>query len=134
MGETFLTKKQQKILTLLAKGLSKREIAEILGTTVPNVCILERRAKANIAKAAETVALAKKLTAPVRVKVTRGEDIMKIPGRLLKKADEVGVKVKASIPGIISEIREKAGEKIQGRRAKESFEVAITGDGGIIVT
>ncbi|MFN4133317.1 MAG: Tfx family DNA-binding protein, partial [Candidatus Hadarchaeales archaeon] len=95
MAETFLTKRQQRVLALQAKGLSKREIANILGTTVPNICILEKRARANLAKAMKTVDLAKKLTAPARVEVMKGDDIMKIPEKLLKKADGVGVKLKA---------------------------------------
>lgn len=121
------------ILALKARGHSQREIAGILGTTVANVCILEKRAKNNLAKAVRTVELAKRLVAPAVVKVKRGDDIMQIPKLLMKKADEMGIKLKTTTPDIISEIREHAGKKIKGRRAKESFEVAATRDGEVIV-
>ena len=111
---TFLTEAQARVFELRVKGLTQAEIARMLRTSRANVCILERRAKNNIARAEHTLKLAAKLRAPVVLKVKRGDDILEVPKRLFKAADASKIRVKLSTLDVISKIREGAGDKLYG--------------------
>jgi len=134
MRDTFLTEAQARVLELRAKGLTQAEIARRLRTSRPNVCILERRARDNIARAERTLKLAAKLRAPVVLEVRQGDDILEIPNRLFKAADAAKIRVKLSTPDIVSKIREGAGDKLHGRSATQSFDVVLTSEGEILIT
>ncbi len=40
---SFLTERQIEVLQLRHKGLTQQEVADMSGTTRPNICILEKR-------------------------------------------------------------------------------------------
>jgi len=132
-GDTFLTEAQMRVLELRAKGLTQAEIARRLKTSRANICILERRARANIAKAERTVKLAARLSAPVVIELKPGDDILEAPRRLFKAADEAKVKVGLNTPEIIARIREAAGGKLHGRSVVKQFELVLTADGDLVV-
>ncbi len=135
MGKgTFLTEAQARVLELRVKGLTQAEIARMLRTSRANICILERRARDNIARAERTLKLAAKLRAPVVLKVKRGDDILEVPKRLFKTADAAKIRVKLSTLDVISKIREGARDKLYGRSVNQSFDVVLTSEGELFIT
>lgn len=135
MGKgTFLTEAQAQVFELRVKGLTQAEIARRLRTSRANVCILERRARENIARAERTLKLAAKLRAPVVLEVRQGDDILEVPKRLFKAADVAKIRVKLSTLDIISKIREGAGDKLHGRLATQGFDVVLTSEGELVIT
>ncbi len=132
--DTFLTEAQARVLELRAKGLTQAEIARKLQTSRANVCILERRARENIARAERTLKLAAKLRAPVVLEVKQGNDILEVPNRLFKAADAAKIRVKLSTPDIIAKIREGARDKLHGRSATQSFDVVLTSEGELLIS
>jgi hypothetical protein len=133
MRDTFLTEAQARVLELRARGLTQAVIARKLRTSRANVCILERRARDNIARAERTIRFAAKLRAPVVIEVRSGEDILEVPNRLFRAADAAKVRVKLSTPGIISKIREGAGDKLHGRSVTRSFNIVLTSEGEVLI-
>jgi len=129
-----LTEMQARVLGLRIKGLSQAEIARMLKTSRANVCILERRARENIARAERTLALAARLRAPVVLAIKAGEDVLDIPKRLLKAADAAKVKVGLSTPELIARIRERAGDKLRGRYTAEGFDLMLTAEGELLIS
>ncbi len=132
--DTFLTEAQARVLELRVKGLTQAEIARKLKTSRANVCILERRARDNIARAERTLKLAAKLRAPVVLVVRQGDDILEVPKRLFEAADAAKIRVKFGTPDIIAKIREGAGDKLHGRSATQSFDVVLTSDGELLIS
>lgn len=131
--DTFLTKAQLRVLKLRTKGLSQAEVARKLKTSRANVCILERRARENIERARETLRLAAKLRAPVAVRVKSGEDIFEAAKRFFAAADKAKIKARLDTPGLISRIREQAGDKLRGRAVTGEIELLLTADGDVLV-
>jgi hypothetical protein len=131
--DTFLTEAQMRVLGLRARGLTQAEIARRLKTSRANVCILERRARANVARAERTLKLAERLRAPVVLELKPGDDILAAPERLFKAADAAKVMVKLSTPELIAKIREGAGDRLHGREALKRIELIITADGDVLV-
>lgn len=129
--DTFLTKMQARVLELRAKGLTQAEIAKQLKTSRANVCILERRARQNIARAERTLKLSAKLLAPVVLKIKPGDDIMSMPRRLFSAADAAKVNVKLDTPALIAKIRKEAQDKLKGRAAIAPIELVLTADGEV---
>lgn len=131
--DTFLTEAQAQVLELRTKGLTQAKIARKLRTSRANVCILERRARENIARAERTLKLAAKLRAPVVLEIKRGDDILEVPKRLFKAADAVKIQVKLGTPDIIAKIREGARDKLHGRSATQIFDVVLTSKGEVLI-
>ena len=118
-GKSFLTEQQIRILQLRAMGLKQSEIAEILGTSRANISILEHRALEKIQKARNTLLLWEQINSKISVDVKQGEDIFNVPGRLFKKADELGIKVPYSTAEIVAFLVEHA--PIEDRITKRDF-------------
>lgn len=123
-----------RVLKLRMKGFTQAEIACRLNTSRANISILEHRAKENVSRAERTLKMAKKLRAPVVITVNQGDDILRVPKRLFEAADAAKIRVKEGTADIISKIREEAGDKIHGRSATKSFDVALTSEGEILIS
>jgi len=118
-GKSFFTKHQIRILQLRAMGMKQSEIAELLGTTRANVSILERRALEKVEKARNTLLIWEQINSRLSIRVKRGEDILTVPERLFKKADELGIHVPYSTAEIIAFLVENA--PIEDRIARRDF-------------
>lgn len=134
LKDTFLTDAQRRVLELRAQGYSQAQIARMLRTTRANISILEKRAREKIERARRTVEFAKKLESRAVVEVRSGEDLLGIPKRVLRAADSAGIKLGKSYVDLLAEIKEKAGRKVDGRRVREKFEIAISATGELIVS
>jgi Tfx family DNA-binding protein len=131
--DTFLTDMQVKILELRARGLTQSQIADQLKTSRANICIIERRARENLAKAERTVKFAAKLRAPAIIELKPGDDIMDAPKMIFEAADGAKIKVNLSTPEIIAKIKESSGNRLQGRSVRERIELVLTRDGGLLI-
>jgi hypothetical protein len=131
--DTFLTEMQARVLELRAKGLTQAEIARQLKTSRANVCILEHRARQNIARAERTLKLSRKLLAQIVLRIKPGDDIMSAPKRFFSVADVAKVDVKLDTPALIAKIRREAQDKLRGRTAIAPIELALTADGEVLV-
>jgi len=132
MRDSYLTEKQLRVLELRAQGYTQREIAEMLGTTRENVCILESRAKRNIERARRTLIAFESLS-PVRVVIEEGESIFSAPHKILRHADMHGIKVVHTRTSIVSLLRRFAGRALQGNTFTSSVEVLVLRSGRLLV-
>lgn len=133
-SDTFLTEAQRRVLELRSRGLTQAEIARMFKTSRANISILEKRARDNIDRAKRTLDFVKHLRAPVVVRVRPGEDLLGLPKRILRAADAAGLKLTKSYVDLLTEIREKARDKLEGRAVRKGFEVAVSSTGEVTVS
>lgn len=131
--DSFLTDRQARVLEMRGLGMTQREIAEELGTSVPNVSDLESRGRRNVERAEKTLELAREIEAPVRVEVDEGSDLYEVPGLVYDAADERGIDVRASGPEILRRLMEEAGEGIRDREVQRHLVITVTSDGRLSV-
>lgn len=122
-----------KVLELRAKGLSQAEVAQKLETSRANICSLEKRANRNIKRAKNTLKMAKRARAPVRITIEVNEDILDSVEEFFSKADEADIHVSLDTPELISKLREKAGDRLEGRRASGEIELNLTHQGKVLI-
>jgi Tfx family DNA-binding protein len=127
----LLTEKQYRILELRSKGYTQAQIAKILSTSRSNVSMLEKAALEKIRLAKETLKLYQELNSAAVVTVEPGTHLVDIPGIILRKADEVNVKLRANFTLIYDMLRYKAGQK--GKITDRRVKILIMRDGSIDV-
>ncbi|MGB9827729.1 MAG: Tfx family DNA-binding protein [Thermosphaera sp.] len=127
----LLTEKQYRVLELRSKGYTQAQIAEILGSSRSNVSMLEKAALEKIRLARETLKLYQELNSAAVVIVEPGTHLVDIPGIILRKADEVNVKLRANFTLIYDMLRYKAGQK--NRVTNREIKILIMKDGSIDV-
>ncbi|MDI3501998.1 MAG: HTH-type transcriptional regulator, fmd operon transcriptional regulator [Archaeoglobi archaeon] len=132
MVRPFLTDEQIEVLRLRMRGLSQKEIAEILKTTRANVCIIEKRARRNIERALKTIEIWKKINSRAEIEIPSGTDLMDIPQIIFEKANENDVKVKYSFLELIEHIKKSVPEKIEKRVLREPLHVYISEGGEVL--
>ncbi|MFW6449042.1 MAG: Tfx family DNA-binding protein [Halobacteriota archaeon] len=131
---TFLTRRQAEVLVLRERGLTQAAIADRLGTTRANVAGIEASARENVAKARETVAVADRLAAPVRVAVPSGTELYDVPDMVFDASDAAGIKVTHDAPALLKVVSDAAGDAVVGRVVREDLVVHVTTDGAVRVT
>ena len=130
----FLTERQLLVLKLRRKGMSHEGIAKILNTTRENVMILEKRAFRNIRLAKETLEYAAAVAGET-IHVSKGTRIVDIPGMILGKADEAGLKLSMSMPALITEVSNRMRTVAWRGIVQEDIDILILPNGNIrIVT
>ncbi|WP_448579431.1 Tfx family DNA-binding protein [Thermosphaera sp.] len=125
----LLTEKQYRVLELRSKGYTQAQIAEILGTSRSNVSMLEKVAMEKIKLARETLKIYQELNSAAVVIVEPGTHLVDIPGIIMRKADEVNVKLRANFTLIYDMLRYKAGQK--NKRTNREIKIIIMKDGSI---
>lgn len=131
-GDTFLTERQAEVLAHRAEGLTQREIAERLGTSVSNISAVERAARRNIERSRRTIALARVLRCAVRFTVDEGADLRDLIDRIYETADQAGVRLAYAEPELATLLGERLGDRLVGRRLTEEVEIGLTGDGDVV--
>ena len=134
-SNTTLTERQMQVLRLRNDGCSQERIAAKLGTTKQNISAIEKTARKNIEQAENTLEFVKMLCAPVWFKVVEGTGLDDLVGMIYSKADASDADVHVRYDGIAlaSRIRELTGRRIRHRVVVIDFEIAITGNGDILV-
>lgn len=130
---SVLTRRQAEVLVLRERDVPQATIAESLGTSRANVSSVEASARANVAKARETVAFAEALRAPVRVSFQPGTDLFDVPGRVYTACDEADVKVGYTAPELMKLVGDEAGDAIGDRKVREPLVVGVTHEGEVQV-
>lgn len=130
---SVLTRRQAEVLALRERDIPQATIAESLGTSRANVSSIEASARANVAKARETVAFAEALRAPVRVSFDPGTDLFDVPGRVYSACDEADVKVGYTAPELMKLVGDEAGEAVGDREVREPLVVGVTHQGEVQV-
>jgi len=121
------------VLELRRAGLSQAEIARKLGTSRANISATEKTARENIRRAENTVKFARMLEAEIWVRIERETDLNEVPKMIYERAGAAEIWVRLDTPSLIGKIKEECRSKIKGRRIIGEIEVAITGDGNILV-
>lgn len=132
VSETFLTERQAEVLALRNGGLTQREIADRLGTSVANVSGVESSARRNVAAAARTLDLARLLECAVRFPVEAGVDLRELVDEVYARGDESDLRVAYAEPELTTRLHDLLGDRIEDRRLVASVEVGITGDGDVL--
>jgi Tfx family DNA-binding protein len=130
---TVLTERQAEVLSLRSEGLTQREIAERLGTSVANVSSVERAGRRNVESAERTLVLAELLRASTRVSATPGTDLRVLVDRIYDRADAAGTRVAYTEPELSSHLKAELGEQLDGRQLRTHVEIGITDDGKVDV-
>lgn len=132
-SHSVLTRRQAEVLALRERDIPQAAIAESLGTSRANVSSVEASARANVAKARETVAFAEALQAPVRVSFDPGTDLFDVPGRVYTACDEADVKVGYTAPELMKLVGDEAGDAVGDREVCEPLVVGVTHEGEVRV-
>lgn len=131
--KSFLTAQQIRVLKLREKGLTQKEVAHRLGTTRANVSTIEKRAHVNIERARETLEEWEELLAPVQINIPEGTDVLEIPKKVFRQADENGIKIQADTLELITQIEKQKKDKIKNRMLIEGLQIYISVTGEIIL-
>lgn len=130
--DSFLTERQAEILRLRNDGLTQREIADRLGTSVPNISAIERAARDNVERARRTVDLAERIETDVWFKQAAGAHLRDVVDAIYTAGDEAGVKITFSDPELAAYLHVQLRDRLDGRRLTESVEIGVTQDGGVV--
>lgn len=130
---TFLTERQIKVLLLRHKGCSQQEVADILGTTRPNISILEKRANQNIERARNTLQRWMTIQAPISLIVPKGTDVFDIPAMIFAAADEKSIQLPVTSLDIIDLLRKEAPQLFKKRALLQDIEIHATENGELII-
>lgn len=131
--QSFLTRRQAKVLVLRNRGLKQATIAENLGTSRANVSGIEKSARENIEQARETIAFATVLEAPVRVEIPASTDLYEVPDLVFDACDDADLKVPHNAPDLMKLISDAADDVIDGREIRHDISVSVTTNGEIKV-
>ncbi|MEM0110538.1 Tfx family DNA-binding protein [Desulfurococcus sp.] len=123
----LLTEKQYLVLKYRVQGLTQEEIARILGISRSTVAAIEKSALRKIRMAEETIRLYRLLHAAGYIDIPAGTHMAEIPGMLIRKADELGVKLKGDFNLIYGQLRLLIGTRVT--RLPRSVRAVIHSDG-----
>ncbi|MCD6106214.1 MAG: Tfx family DNA-binding protein [Thermoplasmata archaeon] len=128
--ESLLTPEQIKVLKLLREGKSRKEIAEILGTSVSNVYMIEKRALRNVEIAKRTLQQYLEIQGEVTMRVPAGVPLREIPELVVEEANKYGVKLKETTSDILYDLIKELGDV---DNTPVEVEIRILHDGRILM-
>ncbi len=126
--KSLLTPEQIRVLRLLREGKSRREIAEILGTSISNVYMIEKRALRNVEIARRTLQEFLEIQGEVTVRIPAGVPMRRVPELVVEEANKYGVKIKERTSDILYDLIKEFGDV---DKLPEELEVRILHDGRI---
>jgi Tfx family DNA-binding protein len=133
-GEGFpvLTRRQEEILKLRSKGLSQTTVSKLLGTTRENVALIERRIRRRARRDLESLASYLKAISIATVVLEKGFTIREAVDLVIREADKVGVKLKATSTELAETIK-VLGSAAENRTINKRLYVFIGREGELIV-
>jgi Tfx family DNA-binding protein len=129
----LLTDAQLNVLRLRLEGLTRKEVAERLGTTRQNVSLIERRARGNIEKAEQTLRAYRRLRTAATVELRPSTHLVDVPRMLIDAADGAGVKISVDFSLVYKELHHIAGASIAGTRVIKPITLRVLRDGEVQV-
>jgi len=130
---TVLTRTQAEVLVLRERGYTQDEIADVLGSSRPNVANIEGRATQNVENAEETVRVIRAIRAPVRVEIPTGTDLYDVPDEVYDACNRADVKVAYSAPELMKRILDEAQDVVSGRTIDAPLTVSVDGSGEVLI-
>jgi hypothetical protein len=131
--DSFLTKRQLKVLQMRLAGLSQQDVADSLGTTRSNISILEKRAHHNIARAQRTLEQWMMLRAPIFLQAKEGTDVFELPRMIFAAADEKQIRLPVTSLDIVVQLRRKAPRLFSKRALRQDARIYVTEEGEVLV-
>jgi len=132
-GDTFLTQRQIEVLSLRERGVTQKSIASQLGTSVANISTIETSARVNIAKAEQTITLAKLLKCNIIFNVQEGTELWDLVSRIYTMADNDGTKLAYTEPELVAFINRGLKHVFDDRKLISDAEIGLTPDGNLII-
>ena len=132
VSRTFLTERQAEVLAMRNDGLTQREIADRLGTSVANVSGVESAARRNVASARRTVDLGRLLSCAVRFPAEAGRDLRELVDEIYARGDEADLRVVHAEPELTTRLHDLLDDRIEARRLTADVEVGLTADGEVV--
>lgn len=132
-AETFLTARQEEVVTLRWNGRTQPEIADRFGTSVANVSAIEKRARDNVDRASRTIDLANGIRAAFWVAVEGGDHLREVVEAVYAGGDDAGIKVPYSDPELSTYLDVRLRDRLDGRRLTEGLRVGVTADGDVVI-
>ncbi len=71
--------------------------------------------------------------APVQINIPEGTDVLEIPKKVFRQADENGIKIQADTLELITQIEKQKKDKIKNRMLIEGLQIYISVTGEIIL-
>lgn len=131
MKDTLLTDRQMEVLRMRKQGLTQQAIAERLGTSKANICIIEKSAHENIRRAKETLEFVHTLDASLLCTLQKGSDLMDAPKRIYAEAAPSHIKIRYDSLTLINRIISQVPEKVKGRQILDDIPAYLNEDGEI---
>jgi len=123
------TDRQMEVLRYRRLGLTQQQVADIIRTTKANVCMIEKSAMRRIERAKETLNLVAMLDARQICTLEAGTDLLDAAPLICAEAGRAGMPVPDDPMALITRIRERNPDRIQGRLVKENISVYLRNDG-----
>lgn len=127
----FLTEQQVRVLKLRSKGLSLRQIAEIMGTSHQNIAVTEKRAYEKVRQAEKTLLVYKLITSPIKVVIEENTRLIDIPRLIIDEADKKKIRVRGDFTLIYKILRYKTSDCIKGQKTIKPILILIEEDGTV---
>ncbi len=127
----LLTERQYQILKLRIQGYKQREVAELLGTARENISVIEKQAMRKIRLAEETLRIYKELLSVDKIRLEPNTYTLDIPKIIFRRADELGIRLKANLSYILGMLHYEADECIRHRKLIKPINILILRDGGL---
>ncbi|MCC6044985.1 MAG: Tfx family DNA-binding protein [Desulfurococcaceae archaeon] len=132
MRVSVLTRRQEEILKLRSKGLSQTTVSKLLGTTRENVALIERRIRRRARRDLESLASYLKAVSIATVVLEKGFTVREAVDLVIREADKVGVKLKATSTELAETIK-VLGSAAENRTINKRLYVFIGREGELIV-
>jgi HTH-type transcriptional regulator, fmd operon transcriptional regulator len=125
MTTSLLTQRQQDVLRYRQQGLTLQQIADIVGTSKVNICMIEKAARENIQRAMDTLESVRMLDARPLCTLKAGLDLFEVLPLIYADATRIGITIPDEQIELINRLRTDNPNRIQGRYIKEDITIYI---------
>ena len=129
--DSLLTERQKIVLRYRNKGLTLQQIADILGTSKPDICTIEKRALENIRRAQATLDTLWTLNTTPICTIKAGSDLFEVISLFYAEAAKRAIRLPEDPIELINRLRSENPERIHGRYVKEDIALYLREDGEI---
>ena len=128
----MLTRRQEEILRLRARGLSQTAVSRMLRTTRENVALIERRARRRAWRSLELLISYLRAVSATTVTLEKGVTVREAMRMVMDEADRSGVKLTVTSTELREVIR-VLGLAVDGERLERRLYVFVGYNGNLTV-
>ena len=129
MPRSLLTERQKEILRYRKRGMTQQQVADIIHTSKPNVCLIEKMALRKIRQAEATLVYLKRLDARLICTLEAGSDLFDTIPLIVGEARKAGIHLPDNPIDLINRIRLENPGRIHGRYIRENIDLFLQTDG-----